>query len=114
MPRAKNSAPQGSQMRWSRARLAKAGAAYLVLAGLGIGVLLEFVPSLFNFSEVSAVRLLVLVALLLFVVAPVVAVGYIVLSAFVEALAVGVGWVFQACFRTLARFFKRIFRGNEE
>ena len=101
-------------MRWSRTRLAKAGAAYFVLAGLGIGVLLEFVPSLFDFGEISAVQLLVLVALLLFVVAPAVAFGYIVLSVLVEALALGVGWVFQACFRTLARFFKRIFRGNEE
>ena len=96
MPRAKDSAPQDSQMRWSRTRLAKAGAAYFVLAGLGIGVLLEFVPSLFDFGEISAVRLLMLVALLLFVVAPAVAFGYIVLSVLVEALAVGVGWVFQA------------------
>jgi hypothetical protein len=86
----------------------------LVLVGLGIGTLLEFVPNLFDFGELSALRLLVLVALLIFVVAPVVAFAYIVLNAIVEALVLGVGWVFQACFRAVARFFKRIFHDAGE
>lgn len=114
MAHPEDSARQSSQMPWSRTRLAKAGAAYCVLAGLGIGVLLEFVPNLFDFGELSAVRFLVLVALLLFVVAPVIAVGYIVFSALVEALVVGMGRLFQACLRALARFFKRIFHNSGE
>ena len=105
---------QSSLVHWSRSHLAKVGVAYLVLIGLGIGVLLAFAPNLFDFNELSFSRLLVLLALLIFVGAPVVAIGYILLSAVVEALTMAVGWMFQACFRTMARFFKRLFHGAGE
>ena len=94
--------------------MAQAGVAYCVLAGLGVSVLFEFVPGIFDFGELSVLRLLVLLALLIFVVAPLVAIGYIVLGVLIEGLVMGVGWVFQACFRALARFFKRLYHGAGE
>jgi hypothetical protein len=97
---------QGSPVCSNRSHLAKVGVAYLALIGLGLGVVLAFVPSLFDFTELSFPRLLVLLTVLIFVGAPVVAIGYVLLSAAVEALTLAVGWVFQACYRTLARFFK--------
>ena len=105
---------QGHIVRWSRAHLTKVGVAYLALIGLGIGVLLAFVPNIFDFTELSFSRLLVLLALLIFVGAPVVAIGYVFLSAVVEAITMAVGWLFQTCFRTLARFFTRLFHGAGE
>ena len=113
MPPDKPAVPS-SRPRWSRARLAKVGAAYLVLAGLGIGVLLEFVPSLFHFGELTPLRLLFLLVLLIFVGAPVVAIGYIALSLLIEALVWGAGRVLETCFRALVRLFKGIRNGPRE
>jgi len=107
-------APKNSKSQRSRSRLAKVGAVYVVLAGVGFGVLLEFVPDIFDFSEVSVPRLLVLLMLLIFVGAPVVAVGYLLLNLVVEGTLVGVAWVFEVCFRALTRRLKRFFHGAGE
>jgi O-antigen/teichoic acid export membrane protein len=104
----------GFPIRWGRSRFAKAAVIYFVLAGLGIGVLLEFAPGLFDFSELTEVRLLALAALLIFAMAPAVAVVYILLSALFEALVMGVGWVFETCFRAVVRFLRRALRGDGE
>ncbi len=94
--------------------MAKVGTAYLVLAGLGIGVLLEFAPSLFDFGDLTPLRLLFLLALLIFVGAPLVALGYIAISLLVESVIWVAGWVLETCFRAVVRFFKGIFNAPRE
>lgn len=92
--------------------MAKGAAAYALLAGLGVGILVEYVPDIFDLTRVSALRLLVLAALLVFVAAPLVAVGYIGLSLLIEGLVTGAGWVIQASFRAVVRLIRRIFHGH--
>jgi len=92
MPPLEDSAPRGIRLR---SLLAKAVVVYVVLACLGVGILASFVPDLFEVRELTAYRLLALVAVVLFVVGPVVAVGYFVLEAVVESVVRGVGWIFK-------------------
>jgi hypothetical protein len=109
-----NPPTQSATAHWGRTRLVKVGAAYLALIGLGMGALFEFVPSFFEFGQRSFPQILVLLAFLIFVGAPVVAIGYLLLSVAVEALVMAVEWMFKACLRTLVRFFKKLCRGADE
>lgn len=111
MPRLEDSVPQGIRLR---SLLAKAAGVYVVLACLGVGILASFFPDLLLVRELTAYSLLALVALVVFVVGPVVAVGYFVLEAAFEAVVRGVGWMLQACFRASARLAKRLFCGTKE
>ena len=111
MPHLEKSAPLGARLR---SLLAKAVVVYAILACLGVGILASFVPNLFELGEPTAPRLLLLVAFVIFVVGPIVAVGYFVLEGVIEAVARGVGWIVQTGFRILVRFAKQLFRGAEE
>jgi hypothetical protein len=113
MTRFEDPASQGPR-RWSRSFLATAGCVYLVLAAVGIGALVEFVPGLFDPGELTLPRVLVLLVLLIFVVAPVAGVAYLILSALIEGFFMGMGWLFQSCFRALVRFFKRLVKRTED
>lgn len=111
MSRLEDSVPRGIRLR---SLLAKAAGVYVVLACLGVGILISFVPDLFLVRELTAYSLLALVALVVFVVGPAVAVGYFVLEAAFEAVLRGVGWMLQACFRASTRLAKRLFCGTKE
>jgi hypothetical protein len=102
-----------SRLLSGRSLLGKAAVVYIVLACLGVGVLLSFVPNFFSVDELSTSRLLALIAVVVFVVGPVAAVGYFLLEATVEGAVRGVGWLLQTCFRAVRRFFKRLFGGSE-
>ncbi|NPC59395.1 hypothetical protein [Caenimonas soli] len=93
--------------------MAKTVVVYVVLACLGVGILLSFVPDFFNVGESSPYRLLILVAVVLFVIGPVVAVGYFILEAVVESVVRGAGWVLKTCLRAVVRFVRRLFGGTE-
>ena len=96
--------PTSVPSRFERASLVKALVIYVVLACAGVAILLSFIPDLFSNGNLSLARLLVLIAVVIFVVGPVVTIAYALLEALTEAVVRGVGCVPMICFRAIVRF----------
>ena len=82
------------ETRWRFVR--RAGMVYVVAVGLGVLVTLQFAPDVFLFSDLSGRRLLAAAVVMIFVVMPVVAAGYLLLGVVVEAAIMGTAWLCRA------------------